>query len=430
MKNFIKNQIPESQSFFLSEILEKPVFSADNKKAGKLKGLAVDMSTTFPKVAGLAIDIPFKKRFLFLPIKEIKILSKKGIKTHKNHQSLIYEKIPNNLHFLKKTILDKQIVDTNNMKVVRVNDIKLIKVEDGYRFVAVDCGFSGLLRRLKLLSYIKKMPFLKTSIPEKFISWSNVQPMKSDVEDLRLKVTYEKIFNLHPADISEIISLVHHEERTAIVESLNNEILADVLPFLDEKIQVNIFENLSLDRAIKVIEEMPSDEAVDILGDVTAKKAEQVLQKLKPKDKKDFQELLRHEDDTAGGLMNPDFIAFSSDLSVLDVLENIKKLKPPEEMFYYIYVTNENNQLIGVVSLQALILANTKQKIIEIMQKKVVTVKVDQDKNKIGELVSKYNLLAIPVIDNNKKILGVITIDDVVEQFIPAGNRKKRDVIN
>ncbi|MFC1478915.1 magnesium transporter, partial [Candidatus Margulisiibacteriota bacterium] len=315
-------------------------------------------------------------------------------------------------------------------KVVRVNDIKLMKAEDGFRFVAVDCGISGILRRLKILDIIRNIPLVGPNIPEKLISWSNVQQLKSDVHELRLKVTYEKIFNLHPADIAEILSMVHHEERSSMIESLNIETLADVLPYLDDQVKANIIEYMNLDRAVDVIEEMPTDEAVDILGDVSDRKGKEILGKLEPEDIEDFQELLKHEDDTAGGLMNTEFVAFQPDITVAAALEKLREIKPEEEMFYYIYAVDDKEHLLGVFSLQEMVLARPEQELSKIMEEKVVTVEVSADTEEIGELVSKYNLLALPVIDAENTLLGVITVDDVVEQFIPSGYRKKRDVMD
>ncbi|MFA5927920.1 MAG: CBS domain-containing protein [Candidatus Margulisiibacteriota bacterium] len=418
-----------NKGIFLSQILEKYVWSADRKAVGKLKDIAVDMNVTFPKVLGLIIDLPFQRENEYLAITACETISEKEITLKTPLSNIKYENLPEGCTLLKQNILDKQIVDVNNIRVVRVNDIKLIKVEDGFRFVAVDCGLTGILRRLKMLGTAKLIPFIGGKITERTIAWSSVQPMQSDTDDLRLKETYEKIFNLHPADIAEILSLVHHEERTAIVESLSEENLAEVLPYLEDAIKADIIENMHLDRAVEVIEEMPMDEAVDILGDVSDEKAHEILDQMEPEETEEFQELLQHHDDTAGGLMNSDHVAFTQDLTVASALAKLREMKPDEEMFSVIYVVDKQEHLLGVFSLQTLVLAEPEQILQDIMDEKVVKVEAGADKEEIGELVAKYSLITLPVVDKNNILQGVITVDDVVEHFIPSGFKKKRDVM-
>lgn len=418
-----------SRGIFLSQIFEKPIFAGDNKKIGCLKDVAVNLSATFPKVMGLVVDVPLVKYSIYIPLSEISQFTQEKISVKQNLDNIAHQKLPNNIILLKEAILDKQIVDVNDLKVVRVNDIKLIATEDGFRFVAVDCGLTGLLRGLHLLKICKRIPLVGSLIKEQLISWSNVQPLKSDMAELRLKVTYEKIFNLHPADIAEILSLVHHDERQAMIESFNIKTIAEVLPYLDDQIKANIIETMNLDRAVDVIEEMSTDEAVDILGDVSAKKADQIFENLEVSDSEEFKELLKHDDESAGGLMNTDFISFKQDLTVDAVLIKLRKLQPEEEMFYHMYIVDKDDHLLGGVSLQNIVLSNPEQTLAEIMNKNLVSVNVSADTDEIGELVSKYNLLALPVIDSENVLLGVITVDDVIEQFIPSGFRKTRDVM-
>ncbi|MFH1429734.1 MAG: CBS domain-containing protein, partial [Candidatus Margulisiibacteriota bacterium] len=403
-----------AKGIFVSELLGMILWSADNKKTGKLKDIVVDISATFPRVTGFIIDVPLNKNTVYLPLDQKLQINKDAIKISIPYSEIKYVEEPSGSLHLKQSVMDRQIVDVNNLKIMRVNDIKLIKAEDGFRFVAVACGISGILRRLKLLKIAKKIPLIGSKIPEKLISWSNVQQLKTDVDELRLKVTYEKIFNLHEADIAEILSIVHHEERSSIIESLNVETIAEVLPYLDDQIKANIIEYMHLDRAVDVIGEMSTDDAVDILGDVSDRKGKEILEKLEPEDIEDFQELLKHKDDTAGGLMNTDFVAFQPEITVAAALNKLRELKPDEEMFYYIYVVDKKEHLLGVFSLQEMVLASPLQKLSEIMEGKVVTVEVSADTEEIGELVSKYNLLALPVIDADNTLLGVITVDDVV----------------
>jgi len=419
-----------NKGIFLSQLLDQTLWAADAKKVGKIKDVAVDMTATFPKVEGLVVEVPLQKSWGFLSVNHCAQISETRIKTCQTAAQLTFTEIPPDINLLKRAILDKQIVDINDIKVVRVNDLKLMRVEDGFRLMAVDCGLSGLLRRLKLLPLITKIPGISNRISENLISWGQVQPLKSDMTDLRLKVTYEKIFKLHPADIAEILSLVHHDERVSMIESLTDETLADVLPHLDDQTKANIIENMHLERAIDVIEELPPDEAVDILGDVSEQKEKEILDHLEPEDTEDFKELLQHEDESAGGLMNTDFVAFQPELTVADTLKRLREIKPEEEMFYYIYVIDAHKHLLGVLSLQNLVLAEPEQILREIMKENVVHVDVSADTDEIGELVSKYNVLAVPVVNEENSLLGVITVDDVVEQFIPSGFRKPRDVMD
>ncbi|MEK7698099.1 MAG: CBS domain-containing protein, partial [Nitrospirota bacterium] len=231
---------------------------------------------------------------------------------------------------------------------------------------------------------------------------------------------------LHPADIADIISKISHEEGAALMEGLDPNVAAEALHEIEPETKKAIIQSFDKDFASDVVERMPPDEAADLLGDLPDEKAKELLESIKKDEAQDIQELLGHEEDSAGGLMTNEFIAYTPQLSVKDAIEKFKINAPGVETVYYIYITDENERLIGVISLKDMLLASPDVPLSEIMEIKLKTVTPDTDQEEVAEIISKYNLLAIPVVDDKGVLLGIVTIDDIIDIFLPPLSKKKR----
>jgi Mg2+ transporter MgtE len=226
--------------------------------------------------------------------------------------------------------------------------------------------------------------------------------------------------------VAQIISQVPFEEKLAIFESLKTSLASEVLHELEPDVQKSLIENLKPYLAANVLENMPPDEASDVLGDLGEEKTHELLALMRPRDALAVKKLLKHEDTTAGGLMTTEFIALPENLTVQEVIDKLREMAPDAETIYYLYATGENEELKGVLSLRRLIISQPQIPIKEIMNSQIIKVHPEIDQKEVAELISKYNLLALPVVDQENKILGIITVDDIVDLILPPISRRKR----
>jgi Mg2+ transporter MgtE len=326
-----------------------------------------------------------------------------------------------------RDLLDKQIVDINGAKLVRVNDLRLGDVSGKMCLIAVDIGLRGILRRLGLESRGEWfLSLFRYRIPNTLIGWHYLQPVEPKLSRLTLTISRQKASKLHPADLAEIISEVSQKERTAIFGTLDVETAAEALHELEPRVQADIIDDMSKEMASDILEQMPPDEAADVLGDLPENKARELIGLMEKEDAEEVRELLEHEEDTAGGIMTTEYVAFPPDMSVEDAIRELRLEAPDVETVYYLYILDDDERLMGVVTLKDLILARPETFIKDIMRSPVKTLPLETGQKEVAEFVSKYNLLAAPVVDENMVLRGIVTVDDVVDFLLPPASRKRR----
>lgn len=327
---------------------------------------------------------------------------------------------------LKTNVMDKQIVDVHDYRVVRVNDVRIEPSGGRLYLVGVDVGMRGLLRRMGLMHVVDKIAKVTKVKPNsQVIAWHDVETFERGVGRLKLRVSAERLKALHPADIARIINDLDPHQRADVFETLDLETAAEVLTEADPDVQASIVENLKDERAADILEEMEPDEAADVLGDIRADRREDILEEMQPEDAEDVKELLAYEDRTAGGLMTTEYVAVSRDMTAQETIDKLRELEPSAETVYYVYVTDSSEHLVGVLSLRDLIVAKPMTKIEDIMVGRVIHVHLDADVDEIVQSMSDYNLLALPVVDEENRIQGIITVDDALEEIAPEGRRKR-----
>ncbi|OIP59652.1 MAG: magnesium transporter MgtE [Nitrospirae bacterium CG2_30_41_42] len=413
---------------FVSEILKKPVLDPKGEEIGRVKDLVIVKGEPLPRVSSLIIDK--KKRLFNLPWNDLNIFNKRIISTKIYSEALKPYEFSEKDLMIVRDILDKQIVDANGAKVVRVNDVKLEGLDTEAVLIAVDIGMRGIMRRLGVERGGEDlMRLFKKRLPYNLISWNYIQPLEPKLTTISLTVPRQMVSELHPADLAEIISQVSHKEGATFFKGLDVETAAEALSELQPDVQAAIITGMETEKAADIIEEMPPDEAADVLSDLPMDKAKEILESIEKEEAEDIQELLSHEEDTAGGLMTNEFIAYLPDTTVKEAIQKFKKDAEEVETVYYIYVIDTDEKLIGVVSLKDLLLADLNAKLSDIMATKLKTISPEADEMEVAEIASKYNLLAIPVIDNEGFILGIVTIDDIIDRILPpAAKRKRRKV--
>ncbi len=315
-------------------------------------------------------------------------------------------------------VLDKQIVDIHGAKVVRVNDIELAETHGQLRVIAADAGFRSFMRRAGFAWFIRGLERLRHhKIEENSIPWSFVEPLGRDVRNVQVRATWKELSKLHPSDLADIVDDLDFNERDALFKALNDEQAADTLAELeDDRVKVTILERLGIARAADILEEMDPDDAADILQDTRAETQAAVLEEMEPEERADVKELLAYDEDTAGGLMTNDYLEIHQEMSAADVIDLLRREAPDTETVYYLYVTDDAGHLAGILSLRALIVAQPGTIVTDIMQKRTVSVFVDDSKSKVAEIIDKYSYLALPVIDHEGVLQGIVTVDDVLDQ--------------
>ncbi|MEW6674900.1 MAG: CBS domain-containing protein [Nitrospirota bacterium] len=420
--------MPFFGELFASEILKKPVLDPKGEELGSVKDLIIVRGDPLPKVSALIIER--KKKSFNLIWADLNIFNKRIISSKIYSESLQpYEPAEGDL-LLVRDILDKQIVDTNGAKVVRVNDIKLEGLNTEAVLVAVDVGMRGIMRRMGVEKGGEDLLRLfKKHIPYNLISWNYIQPLEPKLTTISLTVPRQMVSELHPADIAEIISQVSHKEGAIFFKDLDVDVAAEALSELKPETQVEIISGMDTDRAADIIEEMPPDEAADVLSDLPVDKAKEILESIDEEEAEDIQELLSHEEDTAGGVMTNEFIAYTPDTTVREAIERFRQDALNIETVYYIYIVDQREKLIGVASLREVLLADPDSRLSDIMETKLKVVAPETDEMEVAEIISKYNLVALPVVDTEGFLLGIVTIDDVIDRILPpAAKRKRRKV--
>ncbi len=320
--------------------------------------------------------------------------------------------------YLIKDLFDKQIVDVDGRKVVRINDLEVANTGGTLRVVAADIGVSGLLRRL---GTGRIAPRLVDRVPKTLIAWDNVAPIKDPNPSLvHLSVSNERLSRLHPSELAEIISDLSAQDAARVVQSLDDETAADAFEHLEADVQQSIIRDLGEERAADIIEEMDSDDAADLLGELDEAERTRLLAKIEDREYADeLEELVEYEPDTAGGLMTTDYVWIYPHRTTEATIAKIREIGPESEFIYYLFVTDHHRKLLGVISLRALLLALPTAFIHKLMDTDIVSVSPDMSAEDVASTIARYDLLAVPVVDDEDRILGIVTVDDAIDAIMP-----------
>jgi Mg2+ transporter MgtE len=321
--------------------------------------------------------------------------------------------------------MDKQIVDTHGAKVVRVNDLQLSDVDGQLRLVGADVGLRGLLRRIGAEGLAERL--VGKRLPRGIIPWHLVEPLDSNTpaHGVRVTVPRTKLALLHPADIADIVEEMAADERRQVFEQLDVETAAEALSEVEPEMQASIVSDLPEERAADILEEMAPDEAADLLQDLPEERREELVELMEKEEAHDVEELLTYAEDTAGGIMTTDFVALPGELTAQQAIDRLRDLKPDPELTYYLYAVDGQGRLDGVISLRDLVVARPEEKLAEVMDPHVLKIEATASKEDVAALIAKYDLLALPVVDARRKLIGAVTVDDVVEIMLPRGWKKR-----
>ncbi|HZI86790.1 MAG TPA: CBS domain-containing protein [Pyrinomonadaceae bacterium] len=322
---------------------------------------------------------------------------------------------------LARNVLDKQLIDVNGKRVVRVNDVQIIHAADEWRVTGADVSLQGLWRRLA------PPGLMGTRKPVEVIDWSNVGYLATDEATVRLKSSSDKLARLHPVEIARLAEALSYHHGSEVVESLDDETAAETLEEMPAERQAQILGDMDEERAADILEWMSPDEAADVLGDLPEEKAEELLGLMDDQEQAEVAELLPYEDDTAGGLMTTEFVTLPRELTAAEALARLREMAQTPNMIYYLYVVEGEGswQLSGVIALRSLILADPQAPLDEVMRSEFQTAHPDEPAREVAQRIAEYNLLALPVVDQAGDILGIITVDDAMEILLPKDWRQR-----
>ncbi len=324
---------------------------------------------------------------------------------------------------LSRDLLDQQIIDVHGRKVVRVNDVDLI--EDRHnahlelKLASVDVGARGAIRRLlKGLVPAGALRALVNKIPPRVIPWEFVDLIETDPSRrVKLKIEHERLAKLHPADIADIVEELAPAEREAVFETLDEEVAADALEEVDPKLQVKIVESLDSDRAADIVEAMNPDAAADLLGELPKETTEEILEEMQPEEREEVAELLEFREDTAAGRMTTEYLAMGATATVQDAIETLKQFEGGIETVSTIYLLGPDAKLMGAVPLARIVVAGGGTPLQELALEPLISAHAGANEKVVAELFDKYNLLTLPVLDDEGRMTGVITADDIISQL-------------
>lgn len=409
-------------TLYLSRILGNRFYSKTGEVLGRLQDLVVDADEIRPKVIAAKVRIGKDSRLIDFSTFEISKVSNQYILRCEELREA--GELKENILYLFKNIVDKQIVDMYGRKVVRVNDLRLANLSSGTYLVAVDVGVEGLLRRLGVARPIKSLlKPLGKSIPSKLILWDEVATIGFSNLGLKLSKTDSKLYTLHPSDLADIIEDLDRKTQAAVFAALDEEKAADVMEELETDAQISILGSLTVEKAADLLEKMPADEAADILDELDDEEAEKLLREMEIETSEEVRELMEYPENTVGSFMSTDYFSFRENLTVNQTILSLRHLKPEANNIYYLYVVDEKETIVGTVSLRDLIVSEPEVQLEAIMNQEVVHVHDSDQLDSLVEIVSKYNLLAIPVVDTNMKMLGMVIIDDLVHNLLKARKR-------
>ncbi len=405
---------------FLSEILGRFVLDAENEPIGKLADLKVRLGELFPKVVTLVVKKRRGKKLLELDWQEVQSLNTAVIRLKPGSAEKLRPLEVNPQEFLlREELLDKQVVDTFGAKIERVNDIHLLIVSQDLRIVHVDYGIRGILRRL---GWLKGIDFFTNwlfayQFEDKMISWKYIQPLLSDPtkQNLTLNVTSRKIHEIHPSDLADIIEELDQINRATVFRSLDLQTAAQTLEEVDPKLQLKLIESTSVEQVSDILEEMAPDEATDFLADLPEEKKQKLIRTMEKPSREAVEELLKFKEGTAGSIMTKDFLSVRKDKTIGDAIEEFRKTVYPLESISYIYVTDQDNRLVGVSTLRHLITCEKDATLGKLMNTHLIKVEPEDHVDTVAALFKKYKFMALPVVDKEDMLKGIITLQDIMQ---------------
>ncbi len=405
-----------TQGFFLAGLIGAPVYSESGRQSGKITDFTLSLRNNWP-CFDQAIVFDFNSgrnkvapREFFSRFSPEKFILACSINDLADYQ-------PSEKRPVATELWDKSVIDTVNVRTVQVNDLEVVTDESGEIWVSgIDISFRAALRRLGIETYLGSLVnrigfFLQPDI----ITWDKIIGFNDQFSALTTELTSDNFQNLHPADLAEILEELEDSERLSVIETLDDDVAAETIAEADSETQLQIIEQLDTETASDIIEEMDPDEAADLLQDMDQDRAREILDHMDLDEASDVKKLLQHDEYTAGGIMTTEYAAIFEDFTVANAFSHMRLVAPDIEIIYYMYVLDNQDRLKGVISIRDLLSAAPGMPVAELMDTDLVTVSPETPQEEVATILNKYDFMAIPVVTGQGQILGVVTVDDVMD---------------
>lgn len=408
---------------FFTELENLPMFDVKGEFIGRLTDLGVDPSQNALRVSAYLVKTP-KKGLLCITYEQVQSISVRSIQTRVPAADVLCYAPNESLMRVKKDVLDQQVIDVDHRKVVRVNDVDFdIQPINGHselRILAANVGLGAAVRRLlQGLAAKHTTRAFSGLFPSKTIPWEFINLIEPDpARRVRLRISYDRLSELHPADIAEILEGLSRNEQKAVFESLDDETAAQALSEIPTHMQAALLESITREKAADIVEEMPPDEAADVLQVMPPETSAEVLADMEKEEAADVRELLGFEENTAGALMTNEFVFVGEAASVEGAIAALRNFEGSLESIHQIYLLNSDAALAGVVPLAKILLAELSTPLSGLAAEPLIYVPSHADHRAVVDLFNKYNLVELPVVNEPGHLLGVITADDVLELVV------------
>ena len=404
--------------FYLSQMLGKPVIDSEGTEIGRINDLAIQTGEVFPRITSLAFKGPAKTPFMVSWRKYVDDCAEDKITLNTTSHNIRFSYLQPDELLLTRDLLNKQIVDTQGLKVVRVNDLKLSESNNQLRLLGAEVGIRGVLRGLSPI--LERMVAalargLRRQLQENIIAWNYMELVDRDLSNVKLSVTHRRLHDMHPADIADILEQLDPQQRARVFDHLDSQRAAETMSELEEEFQSDLIDDLSETEASELLASMDPDDAADILGDLPYEKAEKLLWLMGVQDQVRIRNLLGYKEKTAGGIMTTEFVTVPENATVAQTIERIRSKSEEYDTVHYIYSVDAHGRLIGAVGLRSLVLAAPEALISDLAKRDLITASPEDDQEMVAEAISKYDLLAMPIIDEDGKLVGIVTVDDALD---------------
>ena len=410
---------PQADLMALSEVVASPVVERQGERIARVRDvIARPQEGAYPLVIGLVCRAG--GRDFFIPIEHVAEIRAGLVRLNTAAVDVGRFQRRDGELMLVKDVLDRQVIDVRGTRVVRVNDLYLSRAYDGYRVVALDTGGRAILRRL--------VPGgMRGRFPGRMLTdWREVEYLMTDTPAVRLKTGHLQLRKLRPQQLARIVAGLSKQEGAEVLSSLDEEHAADTLEELSTEQQAQLLSAMPVEQAADLIEEMEPDEAADVLAKVPAPHAEELLHEMDAPESEAVRRLLEYDPDSAGGVMTTNVLTIAPDRPVADALRVYQTREDAPDFAYYFFVVDEQERLVGVLSMRQVLIAPPGALVRDVMTRDPVTVAPDDEPNDVAEKIAEYNLLAIPVVDEEQRFLGAITVDDVLDVVLKGSWRRGR----
>jgi magnesium transporter len=408
---------------YFTEVENLPVFDVQGEYLGRLADLCVDPSQNSLRVASYLVKT-LKKNLLCITHQQMQSISVRAAQTAVSADQIRCYAPDEGLLRVKKDVMDQQVIDVDDHKVVRVNDVDFdIQPTDGHtelRIVAVNVGLAAAVRRLLQGVVAKhKIRYVAGLFSSNTIPWGFVNLIEPDpARRLKLRISYDRLAELHPADIADILEELSRDEQKALVESLDEETAAEALSEIPTRMQAALLESIPSEKAADIVEEMPPDEAADVLQEMQPETSAGVLADMEKDEASEVRALLGFEEKTAGALMTTEFVMVGESATVEGAIAALRNFEGKLELVHMINLVDSGAVLTGVVPLARILLAAGDTPLKELAMDPLISVEAHTDQKTVIDLFHKYNLLTLPVVDENSHLLGIVTADDILELVV------------